>query len=88
MVSCAVGPAGGGGAAGDIAVITVCKNASAAGGAINGATAITATLSGTAAQTVTYYNTSVNFAAGDYICLHTNIQGNKLQDLVIQVDCF
>jgi hypothetical protein len=88
MASCAVGPAGTGGAAGDTAVITVCKNASAAAGAINGATAITATLSGTAAQTVSYYNTSVNFAAGDYICLHTNIQGNKLQDLVIQVDCF
>jgi hypothetical protein len=88
MISCAVGPAGTGGAAGDIAVITVCKNASAAAGAINGATAITATLSATPAQTITYYNTSVNFAAGDYICLHANIQGNKLQDLVVQVDCF
>ena len=88
MVSCAVGPAGGGGAAGDTAVITVCRNASAAAGAINGATALTVTLSGTAAQTLQYYNTSVNFAAGDYICLHANIQGNKLQDLVVQVDCF
>ena len=82
MASCAVGPG-----AGSNATVTVCKNA-ATGAAISGATAITVTLSGTAAETVKYYNTSVNFNTGDYISVYVNISGNALQDLAIQVDCF
>jgi hypothetical protein len=82
MASCAVGPG-----AGSNATVTVCKNAST-GTPISGATAITVTLSGTAAETATYYNSSVNFAAGDYISVYVDIQGNAFQDLVIQVDCF
>jgi hypothetical protein len=82
MASCAVGPG-----AGSNATVTVCKNAST-GTAISGATALTVTLSGTAAETATYYNSSVNFAAGDFVCVYVNISGNALQDLVVQVDCF
>ena len=82
MASCAVGPG-----AGSNATVTVCKNA-ATGGAISGATAITVTLSGTAAETVTYYNTTVNFNTGDYISVYVNISGNALHDLVVQLDCF
>jgi hypothetical protein len=82
MISCATGPG-----AGSNAVVTVCKNAST-GGALSGATSITATLSGTAASTESYYNSSVNFAAGDFLCVYVDIQGNALTDLVVQVDCF
>jgi hypothetical protein len=82
VASCAVGPG-----SGSNATVTVCKNAST-GGALSGATAIAVTLSGTAAQTSSYYNTTVNFAAGDYLSVYVSIQGNALEDLVIQVDCF
>jgi hypothetical protein len=82
VASCAVGPG-----AGSNATVTVCKNAST-GGALSGATAVAVTLSGTAAETSSYYNTSVNFAAGDYLSVYVSIQGNALADLTVQVDCF
>lgn len=82
MASCGIGPG-----LGNTAVITVCKNPST-GTAISGETAIVVTLSGTGSVTESYYNTTVDFKAGDYIGIFVNIGGNVLEDLTIQLDCF
>ena len=69
-------------------VITVCKNA-ATGGAISNPTAFTVTLTN-AAPSGSFYNASVDFAAGDYINLFmtTDAGNNQLHDLAVQLDLF
>jgi len=70
----------------DSIVITVCKNATT-GSALSNPTSFTVTLnSGTLSSS--FYNASVDFAAGDYINLYINVSGNSLKDLSIQLDLF
>ena len=80
-VSCNVAAGGS-----DTLVVTVCKNAST-GASLSGATSITVTL-GSAVTFASYYNTSVNFAAGDLLSVYLSSGGNNLSDVSIQVDCF
>jgi hypothetical protein len=68
------------------AEITVCKN-STGGDVLNGATALTVTLSGAGLQSASFYDSTVNFAAGDFLNLFINVSGNAA-DLAVQVDCF
>lgn len=86
-VFCALGPG-----AGHTTVITVCKNSTGATTgtypvAPNGATSIAVTLSGTP-LVGTYYNTSVDFAPGDYLSVHFQTDSPHIHDVGIQVDCF
>ena len=68
--------------------ITVCKN-SPTGTSLNNPTPFTVTLTN-AATTASFYNASVDFAAGDYINLFmtTNAGNNQLHDLAVQLDLF
>ena len=67
-------------------VITVCKNA-AAGGALSNPTVFTVTLTNTNI-TDSFYNASVDFAAGDYISVYMVASKNTIQDLFVQLDLF
>jgi hypothetical protein len=73
---------------GSSATITICKNASPANGdTISNATPFTVTLTGTTLSD-SFYNSSVDFAAGDYINVFINVSGNGLKDLAVQLDMF
>ena len=69
-------------------VITVCKN-STTGATLSNPTTFTVTLT-PLSNVQSYYNSSVDFAAGDYINLHINAStvGTTLHDLTIQLDLF
>jgi hypothetical protein len=70
----------------DSVTITVCKSA-AVGNALSNPTSFTVTLTN-AAQSASFYNASVDFAAGDYVNLYMDVTGNSLQDLAVQLDLF
>jgi hypothetical protein len=80
-VSCGVAAGGS-----NTIVITVCKNAST-GASLSGATSVAVTLASTD-TTGTYWNSTVNFAPGDYLSVYVSTGGNNVQDLSVQVDCF
>ena len=69
--------------------ITICKNATGAPSAVpSNPTSMTITLSNNT-MVGTYYNTSVNFAVGDYLSVHVNSSaGSVAADLSLQVDLF
>jgi hypothetical protein len=68
--------------------ITVCKN-STDGTAVSNGTPFTVTLSN-GTLNASFYNASVDFAAGDYINLHISTTGgnSSLHDLAVQLDLF
>jgi hypothetical protein len=66
--------------------VTVCKNATT-GASLSGATSVAITISGTNTEG-SYYNTTVNFAAGDYLNVYLSSTNDVLQDVSVQVDCF
>jgi len=71
----------------DTVVLTICKNATT-GSSLSNGTSVTVTLTATN-KTLSYYNTTVDFATGDYISLYMDATGgNSLQDLIVQVDMF
>jgi hypothetical protein len=82
-ISVSCGTAAGGA---NTVVVTVCKNAST-GGSLSGATSIAVTLASTDTFG-SYYNTSVNFAAGDLLSVYLSSGGGALSDVSVQVDCF
>jgi hypothetical protein len=67
-------------------VVTVCKNATT-GASLSGATSVAVTLASTDTFGA-YYNTSVNFAAGDLLSVYLSTGGNALTDVSVQLDCF
>jgi hypothetical protein len=67
-------------------VITVCKN-STGGATLNGGTAYTVTLS-SGVLTGSYYGSSVDFAAGDYINLFMASTTGSATDVAVQLDLF
>ena len=69
-------------------VITVCKNAAPATGAsLSNPTVFTVTLTNTITS-ASFYDASVDFAAGDYINLYMVASKNTIQDLAVQLDLF
>lgn len=69
-------------------VITVCKNATT-GAALSNATIFTVTLSASPLVTsASFYNASVDFAAGDYINVYMAASANGVKDVSIQLDLF
>ena len=76
---------------GNYITVTVCKNATAI--TPDGQTVMTITMtytdlvSGTAFKR-SFYNASVDFAAGDYISLYFTTNSTVLEDVVVQLDCF
>ena len=67
-------------------VITVCKNATT-GTAISNPTVFFVTLTN-AIPSASFYDASVDFAAGDYINLYMVASKNTIQDLAVQLDLF
>jgi hypothetical protein len=80
-VSCGVAPG-----VGNTLTITICKNATT-GLSLSNPTSITVTISGTATSG-NYYDTSVNFAAGDLMTVYMTTDSTTLADMSVQVDCF
>jgi len=70
----------------DTVVITVCKNATG-GSVISNPTPFTLTLTSTALSG-SFYDGSVDFAAGDFINVFIDVTGGSLHDLAIQLDLF
>ena len=73
-------------------VITVCKNSDGTTTGTypvtpNGATLMTLTMSN-GSTTDSFYNGSVDFAAGDYLSVYFQTNSTVLADVGIQVDCF
>jgi hypothetical protein len=75
--------------AGNYITITICKNATGAPSAVpSNPTSITITLTNNT-LVGTYYNTTANFAVGDYMSVHLNSSaGSVAADLSLQVDLF
>ena len=80
-VACGVAPG-----VGKTLTITVCKNATT-GLSLSNPTSIAVTISGTATSG-NYYDTSVNFAAGDLMTVYMTTDSTTLADMSVQVDCF
>jgi hypothetical protein len=68
-------------------IITVCKNATTTPPTGGQLTTMTVTLTNTN-QNISYYNSSVNFAAGDLLSVYLSTTSNVLTDVSIQIDCF
>ena len=73
--------------------VTVCKNAEPVmGNVIDGSTSMAVTLTTTAGSmtkfTNSYYDTTVDFAAGDFISVYFTSDSDTLEDFVVQLDCF
>jgi hypothetical protein len=66
--------------------ITVCKNATG-GSVASNPTVFTVTLTSTALSG-SFYDGSVDFAAGDFINVFISVNGGSLHDLAIQLDLF
>jgi hypothetical protein len=86
-VSCNASPGGT-----NTLVITVCKNPDGTTTGTypvipNGATSYSLTLTG-GSLTGSYYNSSVNFAAGDKLSVYLQTNSSTVGDMSIQLDCF
>lgn len=80
-VSCGVAPGTGGSL-----YIGICKNAAPVSGSNpSGITSVALTISETA-KTGTYFNTSVNYAVGEYLNVYLSTNSAVLADITVQVD--
>lgn len=74
------------GVTGDVTTVTLCKNATQAIiGSSN--TPITVSLTDTNLFN-SYYNSTVDFAAGDYISLFITTNSSTIEDVIVQLDMF
>jgi len=72
--------------------VTVCSNATATvsspyGQLVTGATSMAVTIPA-GSNSASYYNTSVNFKAGDFLSVYMLATDNAWKDVSVQVDCF
>jgi hypothetical protein len=74
------------GISGNNTTVTLCKNASGATIGSSG-TSITVSLNDTNLIN-SYYNSTVNFAAGDYISLFITTNSSTIEDVIVQLDMF
>jgi hypothetical protein len=84
-VSCNVGVSGA-----NTLTITICKNSNgtAPGGVPNGSTGMQIILNSTYPTDRAYYDTSVDFNAGDFLSVYFQTDSSAIEDVSVQVDCF
>ena len=84
-VSCNVGVSGA-----NTLTITICKNSTglAPGGVPDGSTSMQIILNSTYPTNRAYYDTSVDFNAGDFLSVYFQTDSSQIEDVSVQVDCF
>ena len=84
-VSCNVGVSGA-----NTLTITICKNSTglAPDGVPNGSTGMQIILNSTYPTNRAYYDTSVDFNAGDFLSVYFQTDSSQIEDVSVQVDCF